>query len=93
MSGPILCISEDSASRIQMRADGQTVCLSQLDVTELFAVTRQNISRHQKSPFGDDEAAEDFSAVRTVGNGQALRCAKFWNRALLRQRLPSSVGN
>ena len=36
---------------------------------------------------------EDFSIDQTLGTGQALRCARFWNQVLLRQRLPSLVGN
>ena len=59
MSGLILYTTEDGASRIQLRADGQTVWLTQLEMAELFAATKQNISLHLKNLFEDGELAKD----------------------------------
>ena len=55
MSGLILYTSEDGQSRIQLRAHGQTVWLTQLEMAELFAATKQNISLHLKNIFEDGE--------------------------------------
>lgn len=59
MSGMILTTSEDDQSRAQLRADGQTVWLTQLDMAELFAATRQNISLHLKNLFEARELTKD----------------------------------
>ncbi len=42
MSGLILYTSEDGRSRIQLRADGQTVWLTQAEMAELFDVSADN---------------------------------------------------
>lgn len=55
MSGLILYTSEDGASRIQLRADGQTVWLTQAEMAELFDVSADNISLHLKNIFSDRE--------------------------------------
>lgn len=55
MSGLILYTSEDGHSRIQLRADGQTVWLTQAEMTELFDVTADNSSLHLKNVFADRE--------------------------------------
>ena len=55
MSGLILYTSEDGRSRIQLRADGQTVWLTQLDMAELFQTSKQNIAKHLKAIFADGE--------------------------------------
>lgn len=59
MSGLILYTSEDGQSRIQLRNDGQTVWLSQIEMAELFQSSKQNISLHVKNIFEDGELAED----------------------------------
>lgn len=48
MSGLILYTIEDGTSRIQLRADDQTVWLTQLKVAELLTATRQNIGGQRK---------------------------------------------
>ena len=55
MSGLILYTSEDGKSRIQLRADGQTVWLTQAEMAELFDVSADNISLHLKNIFSDKE--------------------------------------
>jgi hypothetical protein len=69
MSSLILYTTADGASRIQLRADGQTVWLTQLEMAELFAATKQNISLHLKNIFGHGELAED-SVVKDSLTGQ-----------------------
>ena len=59
MSDLILYTTEDGASRIQLRADGQTVWLTQLEMGELFQTSKQNITKHLKAIFADGELYAD----------------------------------
>ena len=59
MSGLILYTTEDGKSRIQLRADEQTVWLTQLELADLFDATKQNISLHLKNLFEDGELFEN----------------------------------
>lgn len=77
MSGLILYTSEDGTSRIQLRADGQTVWLTQAEMAELFDVSADNISLHLKNIFSDNEleperTTEESSVVQQEG-GRAVR--------------------
>lgn len=77
MSGLILYTSEDGRSRIQLRADGQTVWLTQAEMAELFDVSTDNISLHLKNIFSDNEleperTTEESSVVQREG-GRAVR--------------------
>jgi len=58
MTQLIIYTSEDGKSQIQLRADGQTVWLTQLEMAELFSATKQNISLHLKNLFEDAELNE-----------------------------------
>jgi len=51
----ILYTTEDGKSRIQLRADEQTVWLTQLEMADLFDATKQTISLHLKNLFEDGE--------------------------------------
>jgi len=53
MNELILYTTEDGRSQVKLRADHQTVWLTQLDMAELFDATKQNISLHLKSIFQD----------------------------------------
>ena len=59
MSDLILYTTEDGRSQIQLRAQGDTVWLTQLEIAELFDATKQNISLHLKNIFTDGELDED----------------------------------
>ena len=59
MSDLILYTTEDGHSRIQLRADSQTVWLSQLEMAELFQTSKQNIAKHLKAIFADAELHAD----------------------------------
>lgn len=54
----ILYTTEDGKSRIQLRADENTVWLTQLEMADLFATTKQNISLHLQNIFEDGELRE-----------------------------------
>lgn len=73
MSQLILYTSEDGKSQIQLRADGQSVWLTQLEMAELFSATKQNISLHLKNIFADAELSpaatvKESLTVAAVGN-------------------------
>lgn len=63
MTQLILYTSEDGQSRIQFRAEGHTVWLTQLEMAELFSATKQNISLHLKNIFEDKEL-DEISVVK-----------------------------
>jgi len=51
----ILYTTEDGRSQIRLRAEQQTVWLTQLEMAELFDVSTDNISLHLKNIFSDNE--------------------------------------
>jgi hypothetical protein len=84
MSGLILYTSEDGKSRIQLRADGQTVWLTQAEMAELFDVTADNISLHLKNIFSDKEleperTTEESSVVQREGGRDVRRPVTLYN--------------
>lgn len=84
MSGLILYTSEDGNSRIQLRADGQTVWLTQAEMAELFDVTADNISLHLKNLFSDREleperTTEESSVVQREGGREVRRPVTLYN--------------
>ena len=74
MSNLILYTTEDGKSHIQLRAEGQTVWLTQLEMAELFNATKQNISLHLKNIFEDGELASDSvvkESLTTAADGKS----------------------
>ena len=55
MTDLILYTTEDGRSQIKLRAQEQTVWLTQLEMAERFDATKQNISLHLKNVFEDGE--------------------------------------
>jgi Virulence protein len=98
MSGLILYTTEDGTSRIQLRADGQTVWLNQLDMAELFQTSKQNIAKHLKAIFADGELHVDSVVnhwLTTAADGKNYRVAHYNLDAILavgyRVRSPRGV--
>jgi len=80
----ILYTSEDGKSRIQLRADKQTVWLSQREMSDLFAVSADNISLHLKNLYAEDElireaTAEESSVVQIEGSREVQRPVTLYN--------------
>lgn len=48
MSELVLCQTDDGLVRIHLRAKNGNVWLTQLEIAELFATTKQNVSLHEK---------------------------------------------
>lgn len=81
MSDLILYTTEDGKSQIQLRADNQTVWLSQLEMAELFNATKQNISLHLKNIFEDKELDKNSvvkDSLTTAADGKDYR-TKLYN--------------
>lgn len=84
MNQLILYTSEDGKSRIQLRAEGGTVWLTQLEMAELFSATRQNISLHLKNLFAEGEldpvaTVKESLTVQTEGSRQVSRSLTLYN--------------
>ena len=81
MSDLILYTTEDGRSQIQLRAQGDTVWLTQLEIAELFDATKQNISLHLKNIFTDGELDEDSvvkESLTTASDGKNYQ-TKLYN--------------
>lgn len=84
MSSLILYTSEDGKNRIQLRAEGQTVWLTQAQMAELFDVTTDTISLHLKNIFSDKEleperTTEESSVVQREGAREVRRPVTLYN--------------
>ena len=76
MSDLILYTTEDGQTRLNLRADGLTVWLSQLEIAELFQTTKQNVSLHAKNIFKDGELRSDSvvkESLTTAADGKRYR--------------------
>ncbi|WP_367360935.1 RhuM family protein [Syntrophus sp. (in: bacteria)] len=58
MSEVILYTTDDGATKIDLRFEDGTVWLTQLELAELFQTSKQNISKHIKAIFDDQELSE-----------------------------------
>lgn len=84
MSGLILYTTEDGQSQIQLRAENETVWLTQLEIAELFNATKQNVSLHLKNIFADGEldpksTVKESLTVQTEGQRQVRRTLTLYN--------------
>lgn len=94
----ILYTTEDGRSQIQLRAEHQTVWLTQSEMAELFNTSKQNISLHLKNIFADKELSEGSvvkDSLTTAGDGKQYRTALYNLDAILavgyRVRSPRGV--
>ena len=62
MTDLVLYTTEDGQARIELRAEDGTVWLSQVEMADLFATTKQNVSLHIRNILEDG----DLSAEATV---------------------------
>ncbi|MBV8046206.1 MAG: virulence RhuM family protein [Paludibacterium sp.] len=84
MSELILYTTEDGRSQIKLRAEEQTVWLTQLEMAELFDATKQNISLHLKNLFQDREldpaaTVKESLTVQAEGSRQVQRPVTLYN--------------
>ncbi|MHB1308650.1 MAG: virulence RhuM family protein [Limisphaerales bacterium] len=59
MNELVLYTSEDGRTRLDLRIEGRTVWLSQLEIAELFQTTKQNVSLHARNILQDGELSQD----------------------------------
>lgn len=98
MTDLILYTTDDGRSQIKLRADQQTVWLTQLEMAELFDTTKQNISLHLKNIFEDRELDEDSvvkDSLTTAADGKRYQTLLYNLDAILavgyRVRSPRGV--
>jgi len=94
----ILYTTEDGRSQIQLRADRNTVWLTQLEMAELFNATKQNISLHLKNIFEDGELDSESvvkESLTTAADGKRYKTLLYNLDAILavgyRVRSPRGV--
>lgn len=80
----IIYQTDDGLAKIQLRATGGTVWLSQREMAELFQTSSDNISLHLKNIYQEAEleekaTTEDFSVVKIEGARQVSRTIKHYN--------------
>ncbi len=76
MSEIILYTAEDGRTHINLRVDADSVWLSQLEITELFQTTKQNVSLHVKNIFEDGELQAGSvvkESLTTAADGKRYR--------------------
>ena len=98
MTQVILYTSEDGRSQIQLRAERGTVWLSQLEMAELFQTSKQNVAKHLKAIFADQELSEETVVnhwMTTAADGKKYRVSHYNLDAILavgyRVRSPRGV--
>lgn len=70
----VLYNTEDGLARVQLRTADGTVWLTQAQMAELFATTKQNVSLHLRNLVADGELAEDSvvkESMTTAADGKA----------------------
>jgi hypothetical protein len=80
----ILYTTQDGQSRIQLRAQGGTVWVTQAEIAELFQTTPQNITLHIKAIYAEREllaeaTCKEHLQVREEGKRQVKRALKHYN--------------
>ena len=88
MSELILYTSEDGTTRLDLRVDGHTVWLTQIEIAELFQTSKQNISLHAKNIFEDaelspDATVKDSLTVQTEGKREVQRSIQAYSLDLI----------
>lgn len=86
MNNLILYTTEDGRSQIKLRADRQTVWLTQLEMADLFDATKQNISLHLKNIFEDGELEPDSvvkESLTTAADGKRYQTQLYNLDAIL----------
>ena len=98
MNELILYTTEDGRSQIKLRADSGTVWLTQLEMAELFQTTKQNIAKHLKAIFAEQELSPKSvvnQRLTTAADGKNYRVAHYNLDAILavgyRVRSPRGV--
>jgi hypothetical protein len=84
----VLYTSNDGRTRLDLRVDGTTVWLTQLEISELFQTTKQNVSLHAKNIFEEGELTQaatvkESLTVQMEGNREVQRTILLYNLDLI----------
>lgn len=84
MSDIVIYATEDGRNRIELRVEGGTVWLAQLEIAELFATSKQNVSLHIANILDDGEldtaaTVKESLTVQTEGSRRVERNRQLYN--------------
>lgn len=84
MSDVVLYTTDDGKTKIDLRLEGGTAWLSQQQIADLFQTTKQNISKHLKAIYDDEELEESATVnqqltVQKEGDREVQRTLTFYN--------------
>ncbi|MCB0606045.1 MAG: virulence RhuM family protein, partial [Saprospiraceae bacterium] len=84
MTDIVIYTTEDGQNRIELRAEGGTVWLTQVEIADLFATSKQNVSLHIKNILEDEELAhaatvKESLTVQIEGARQVERQRQVYN--------------
>jgi len=85
MSELILYTSEDGQTHLDLRVEGDTVWLTQLEIAELFQTTKQNVSLHAKNILEEgelDAGSVVKDSLTTAADGKRYK-TKLYNLDLI----------
>jgi hypothetical protein len=88
MSDLILYSSDDGQTRLQLRVEGKTIWLTQLEIADLFQTTKHNVSIHTKNIFLEGELTPEATVkesltVQTEGKREVKRTITYYNLDLI----------
>lgn len=88
MADMVIYTSEDGKTQLDLRVEGQTVWLSQLEISELFQTTKQNVSLHAKNILEEAELSaqatvKESLTVQSEGKREVKRKITFYNLDLI----------
>lgn len=80
----IIYATEDNLAKVEVRMEGETVWLTNLQLSQLFDVSKSTISEHVKNIFDSGELDSDatvrkFRTVRQEGGRQVAREIEHYN--------------
>ena len=80
----LLYQTDDGKTKIEVRLDGETVWLSQIQMAELFQTTKQNISLHinniyKEGELQEDRTVKDYLTIQTEGSRKVQRNMLLYN--------------
>ena len=86
--GLILYTSQDGETRLDLRVDGETVWLTQLEIAELFQTTKQNVSLHARNILNEGEltpgaTVKESLTVQSEGRRKVKRSIVLYNLDLI----------
>lgn len=87
MSELILYTTEDGQTSIRLRPEDGTVWLSQLELAELFATSKQNVSHHVRAILAEGEQAgatvKEYLTVQIEGGRTVRRKTLLYNLPMI----------